>query len=151
MGADYIGKTAQVYGIHYGGRAINIEEEFGTAQRRDAAALTDDQPCRNLLAGGHFHIDKDGCFIPPGCTGLRLPLGELVEGIPEGAYPVFEALYRRGLAGLLALARERGFNEDGRGYVSKCALCFHLRRGLAEQGFAELDADYYRESLSYYD
>ena len=148
LGADYIGKTARSYGIHFGGRALNIEEEYGG--RRPLAELSGGEPCENLLSGGHFHVDLEGYFIPPGCTGLRLPLGELVRGIPGGKYPVFEALYHRGLAGLLSLAREAGFTEDPQGYASKCALCFHARRHLSQGDYAELDKAHYEESLKYY-
>jgi hypothetical protein len=149
IGADYIGQTARAYGIRFGGRAVNIEEEYA-AQRQSAAALQDGGPCTKLLSTGHFHVDLDGCFIPPGCTGIRLPLAEVVRGIPGGKYPAFEALYGQGLGGLLELAREAGFSEDRGGYPSPCGLCFEARRYLAGRGFAELDPAHYEESLKYY-
>jgi hypothetical protein len=153
IGADYVLKTARAYGIHFGGRAINIEEDF--VERKDPQSLIDRKPCRNLLSGNHFHVDMECFYIPPGCTGLRLPLAEVVNGIPEGNYPVFEALYHRGLAGLLDLAHDAGFVEDdarktslqNAGYTSKCAMCFHVRRHLAVQGFAGLDLNHYEEAL----
>jgi hypothetical protein len=145
LGADYINRTARAYGIRLGGRASNIE----TAPGPSAAVLADNSPCGNLLSGGHFHVDKDGFFIPSGCTGLRVPLADLLQGIPPGTYPVFEALYHQGLGGLLSLARESGFVEDPAGYPSRCALCFQIRRRLAEQGFAELDPNHYEESFKY--
>jgi len=90
----------------------------------------------------------EGFFIPPGCTGLRLPLDELMAGIEDGKYPVFNALYTGGIAGLYQVALEHGFSENKKGYVSKCNLCFHIRNYLACQEFAELDEDFYRESLN---
>jgi hypothetical protein len=163
IGDDYVWRTARAYGIHFGGRAINIEKETG--EKKSSKELVDGDVCKNLLSGNHFHVDPEGFFIPPGCTGLRLPLGELVCGISEGTYPVFETLYHRGLAGLLSLARESGgepslafarsagdtgFVEDQGGYSSKCALCFHVRHFLASRGFAELDLNHFEESLKYY-
>jgi hypothetical protein len=112
--------------------------------------LTDDEPCHGLLSTGHFHVDLKGYFIPPGCTGLLLPLAEVVDGIPEGKYPVFEALYSGGLAELLRLAVSHGFTEKKEGYPSKCNLCFHIRHYLTRHNFAELDREYYGESLKYY-
>ncbi|MDR0444123.1 MAG: radical SAM protein [Treponema sp.] len=156
IGADYVLKTARAYGVHFGGRAINIEEDFAErksphfATKLPAQSLIDGKLCRNLLSGNHFHVDMEGYYSPPGCTGLRLPLAEVVNGISEGAYPAFEALYHRGLAGLLDLAHDTGFVEDDAGYTSKCALCFHVRRHLAVQGFAELDLNHYEEALKYY-
>jgi hypothetical protein len=157
----YIRETAAQYGISFGGRAVNIEEEYAS-KRRPLTDLISEEPCGNLLSTGHFHVDLSGYFIPPNCTGLRLPLSELLEGIDEDRYPVYAALYNRGVAGLAELAK--GFKEDERGYASKCNLCFHLRRYLAETavrptkeaevpadaGYAELDREHYAESLEYY-
>ncbi|GHV70338.1 radical SAM protein [Spirochaetia bacterium] len=148
ISADYINSTANAYGLHFGGRAVNIKDAYGG--RKPAAALVDAHPCRNLLSTNHFHVDREGYFIPPGCTGIRLPLEEAIRGIPEGKYPAFEALYHRGLAGLLDLAKQNGFAPD-ESYSSKCSLCFHARHHLAALDFAGLDRLHYEESLKYYD
>ncbi|GHT96976.1 radical SAM protein [Spirochaetia bacterium] len=150
LSPGYIGETAHSYGIHHGGRAVNIEEEYRSL--RPAAELLDDVPCGNLLSGDHFHVDKDGFFIPSGCTGLRLPLAEVVntDTVPPGTYPVFEALYKGGIRELRALARQYEFTERESGYASKCNMCFHIRAFLSKHGFAELDEEHYAESLRYY-
>jgi hypothetical protein len=149
----YIRDTARVYDIRLGGRAINIERTYSKSFPYNK--LVDDKPCSGLLSTNHFHVDLHAYFIPSGCTGLRLPLAELIAGIPDGRYPVFEALYQGGVAALLRLALERGndapvpFVPDKAGYPSKCNLCFHLRRYLAQYEFEELDAEHYEESLKY--
>ena len=143
----YIKNTAAAYGLHLGGRAVNIEEEY--APPIPLAQLINGGPCRNLLSTDHFHVDMDGFFIPPGCTGLRLPLAEAAGGIPEGKYPVFESLYHGGLAALMKLAREQGFAPKS-AYPSRCNLCFHARMFLSAKGFAELDPRHYEESLKFY-
>jgi hypothetical protein len=148
LSRDYIAETASAYGIQPGGRAVNIEEEYLPA--RPAETLLDDVPCRGLLSTGHFHVDGEGFFIPPGCTGLRIPLAEIVGGIPEKKYPLFEALYTGGIRSLWQFAAARGFTDQNKGYPSKCGLCFHLRRYLVPEGFSELDPEHYRESLGYY-
>lgn len=151
LGSNYIWKTAQVYRIGMGGRAVNIEEEF--CAKKPVNDLLDDQSCRRLLSTDHFHVDLEGFFIPPGCTGIRLPLNKTLAGIEEGRYPVFQALFSGGIAALFQLAGKYGFIPESEGYASKCNLCFHLRRYLAEKGdpvFDELDDDFYRESLKNY-
>jgi hypothetical protein len=89
--------------------------------------------------------------IHSGCTGLRIPLAELLEGAPPGKYPVFEALYRRGVEGLFSLAVDRGFIPNPAGYPSKCNFCFHTRHFLAgsDKHFNELDQNHYEEALMY--
>ena len=110
-------------------------------------------------------------FIPSGCTGIILPLEEVISGIPSGKYPAFEALMTGGVAELYQLAQVRGFAADPQGYPSGCALCFHIRRWLcthnhshnhshthtlsptrdcAPSPFPELDAEHYDESLKHY-
>jgi hypothetical protein len=147
LGEAYISNTARLYGLRIGGRAVNIEGEYtGKAPLED---FIDSKPCGDLLSTGHFHVDTDCRFIPPGCTGICIPLAEAVEGIPEGKYPAFEALYYGGTGALLKLARERGFVPE-KDYPSRCGLCFRTRAFLAGEGLAELDADHYEESLKYY-
>jgi len=149
LSPDYIAKTARQYGIEYGGRAVNIEREFGTLYPAEHFTA-ESPPCHKLVSTGHFHVDMNTYFIPPGCTGIRIPLSEVVEGIPPGKYPVFQALYQGGVSALTQLALQHGFSPDEAGYPSRCNLCFHLRRFLAEKGFADLDRDHYEEALKYY-
>ena len=146
---EYLHNTARLYGIGYGGRAVNIEREFGVLSPAESFA-GENAPCRNLLSSGHFHVDMFGYFIPPHCTGIRIPLPEVVDGIPEGKYPVFEALYSGGLAALLEFARLHGFSANPEGYPSKCNFCFHLRHFLSDKDFSELDRNHYEEAFKYY-
>jgi hypothetical protein len=148
LSPEYVKKTASAYGISLGGRAVNIEEEYSKAQ--PAESFLDTEPCKRLLSTGHFHVDMDAYFIPPGCTGRRLPLDELLAGVESSSYPVFEALYIGGIAALFELAGQHGFLPDKDGYVSKCNLCFHIRKYLASRGFSELDEVYYAEAMKYY-
>ena len=153
ISSDYVGGTARLYGIGYGGRAINIEREFsavgGTLYSVEELA-SKNAPCTNLLSTGHFHVDMDCHFIPPRCTGIRIPLQEAAFGIPEGKYSAFESLYYGGVSALLELALRHGFSPDTAGYPSKCNLCFFLRNFLCEKDFAELDREHYLEAQRYY-
>jgi len=145
----YIPETAQGYGMRLGGRALNIEQEY--AQRKPIHEVLDSSPCRRLLSGDHFHADLYANFIPPGCTGIAIPLEEAVAGIPDGKYPVFEALLHEGVAGLNDYAKTLGFIPDPEGYTSGCALCFHIRHWLSVNAqHDELDAKHYEASLTYY-
>ena len=149
IGKDYILRTATAYGIRIGGRAIQIEQEYSPCKPLEN--LLDEKPCLELISTGHFHIDMYNQFIPPGCTGLQLPLTEVVCGIEPGKYPVYESLYFGGVAALYKLALEHGFVANEEGYTSSCTLCFFIRKFLIEQGlFAELNAKHYVEAMKYY-
>ncbi|MDR2965424.1 MAG: 4Fe-4S cluster-binding domain-containing protein [Treponema sp.] len=149
LSTDYINKTVQHYGITYGGRAVNIEKEYKTLFPAENFA-GDNSPCSNLLLTGHFHVDKDCNFIPPGCTGILIPLSEALRGINEDKYPVFASLYHGGISSLLEFVVQHGFSPDNAGYPSKCNLCFFIRKFLSEKDFAELDKNHYTEALKYY-
>ena len=161
LSGGYVYDTARLYGIGYGGRAINIEREFCALYPAEKFTA-EKSPCRNLLSSGHFHVDMYANFIPPRCTGIRIPLSEAEDGIPAGKYPAFEALYNGGVRALFELALQNGFlparepstspqGEVSRvGYPSGCNLCFHLRSFLAEKGFEELDRNHYVEAMKYY-
>ena len=149
VSSDYIIKTAQNYGLLLGGRAINIEEEYSALKPADSIA--DSRPCRRLISSDHFHVDLNGKFIPPGCTGISIDLKEAIRGIPVGKYPVFEALLSGGTVELMQYAQSLGFVKNQHGYTSSCALCFHIRHWLCQHGtHIELDLEHYSESLKYY-
>lgn len=143
---DYIYSTARSYGIHPSGRAIGIEAEY--VPNKPIETILNTRPCINLLSGEHFHVDMFGNFIPPGCTGIVIPLSDAVNGIPDRKYPVFEALLNGGNKALLQYATELGFSPEPNGYPSGCALCFHIRCWLSKNALSpELDADYYTEAI----
>jgi len=157
IGKDYIRDTADAYGIRMGGRAVNIEAEYQPLKSVDELLKNAaGNRCDGLVSTGHYHVDMYGKFLPPGCTGYVIPLEEVVRGVPDGKYPVFEASLNGGSAALYEFAKRLEFVADERGYASQCALCFHIRRYLSKHGnhnhdkFAELDEQHYEESLMYY-
>jgi len=113
--------------------------------------LLSSKSCKNLLSGNHFHVDMYGNFIPPGCTGIIIPLNDAVNGIPGGKYPAFEELFSGGISALFNYAQKFGFVADAGGYPSGCTLCFHIRHWLSTNApTPELDPEHYRASLKYW-
>jgi len=151
-------------GLRFNGRATQLEEAHFPKKSIDALLKEAEVRggCRNLLSTNHFHVDMYGRFIPPGCTGIILPLEEALKGTLHKqatayhsdwreniavTYPAFIALYNGGAAALYALARKHGFQADENGYPSVCNLCFHMRKFLSEHpGFDELDEAHYRHA-----
>jgi len=153
LSPNYVLETAESYGLKIGGRALTIETEYGIpkllADIKSASSVTRKPHCRNLLSSNHFHVDLHGQYIPPGCTGIVIPLAEAINGVPRGKYPAFDALVTGGVAALLELAYGLGFKPDAT-YTSSCALCINIRHWLSTQpGFPELDVEHYVASLSH--
>ena len=149
IGGNYIATTANIYGLKIGGRAVNIEAEY--TQNKPIEKILDDSPCKSLLSTGHFHVDIYKRFIPPGCTGIAVPLREIMDGLEPGRYPAFEALHYGGVKALFDLAvKEHAFVPNPGGYTSSCALCFYIRYFLSKQdGYPELDAEHYEASFDF--
>ncbi len=146
---NYIAKTANSYGIKFGGRAVNIEEEY--ANKKPVYELLNAQPCHSLTSTDHFHIDMHMNYVPPGCTGFVIPLIEMVNGLEENKYPVFEALLKGGIKALYEFAIDNGIQCSEKGYTSSCNLCFHLRESLSKTGkYKELLSEHYTASRMYY-
>ena len=147
LSKKYVANVAREYGIGYSGRAINIESEY---QVKHFESIRDNQPCRNLFSTDHFHVDCEGYYIPFGCTGIRIPLEKVINGIPDGEYQIFESLLNNGVESIYNIAKDHDFVLDESGYPSKCNLCFHLRSFLSGFNYPELHAEHYTESLKYY-
>ena len=148
IGKNYVYDIARAYGLHMGGRAINIEHEYILPKQ---IVLTK-TPCSGLLSGNHFHVDMYNRFIPPGCTGIAIELKDAAYGLPPGKYPVFEALLNRGISGLYEYAIAKNYIPDENGYTSACAMCFHIRKWLSELGSCpELCKEHYTQSLRFYE
>ena len=136
------------YGVTYGGRAISFEKS--KFPRWEADELANSQPCKCLSSGNHFHVDLYGRYIPAyECTGIFIPLNEIVVGLPSNKYPVFEALYENGIMGLYRYALSKCFIPDPTGYSSTCAMCFYIRGWLSRNAPSpELDTSYYMASFN---
>ena len=129
LGADYIFDTASHYGLSYNGRALNIAREY--AKREDYKKFLDDVPCRNLSNFAHFHVDFACNIIPPACTGLGIETEDFIKNeLSQEKYPIYNALQNGGTAALFDYAVTFGFEPNINGYVSKCELCFDIKKHL---------------------
>ena len=78
----------------------------------------------------HFHFDLFGNYIPGLCSGLALHYTDLGSVVTPEKYPFLHILFQRGVSGLFELAsNEYGF-KPSTGFISKCHLCYEIRRYL---------------------
>ena len=63
-------------------------------------------------------IDIGACFLK--CEPINLSLH----------HPVMSRLFSNGVSGLFEYAQELGYKSEPSGYVSKCDLCFSIRKYL---------------------
>jgi len=126
FGYDLRRQRADEYGMRFHGRALNLLRKYGEKKVITAPS----KPCAELRNTSHFHVDFMGRYIPPGCTGMGILLDDLGNELDPANYPVLSRLYSHGLDSLLAYAQKLGYQFSADGYVSKCELCFDIRKYL---------------------
>ena len=78
----------------------------------------------------HFHFDLFGNYIPGLCSGLAIHCDDLGHRISPEKYPILHTLYQEGIKGFYDCVTSEYRFESSEGYISKCNLCFDLRRYL---------------------
>ena len=139
-GRNYVRRLPSRYWIHFGGRALHtFSRVFGTKPLQQILSSSR-KGCNELLAVNHFHVDLFGNYVPGLCSGLAIHRDDLGEEITGEDYPHLDTLFHKGIAGLFeAVSSEYGY-EPADGYLSKCHLCFDLRRFLVlSQGVESKD------------
>ena len=129
-GGDYLSMIPSRYWIHFGGRALKtFSGIYGT---KDSLKILSANKggCRELLDVSHFHVDLFGNYIPGLCSGLAISHTDLGNGLFPKDYPLLTTLYSKGITGFFDLATSAYGFQPSRDYMSKCDLCFEIRRYL---------------------
>ncbi|MBN1943767.1 MAG: radical SAM protein [Phycisphaerae bacterium] len=106
------------------------------------------QTCREaILRSRHVHVGSDGTVMPGVCAGLSIgrvtvPWEESVRGLwcalreNFSRRPILSRLIETGPTAILQLAHELGLSVpwEGKGFASKCHLCWAARFALAATG-----------------
>lgn len=122
-----------LYGIIPGGR---VPQGLGSCYpAKPADAFSGANCAGEIFSVTHFHIDPEGYLFTGFCAGL---VAETVEDfhpeIKEETKPLLHLLSEEGPYGLMQMAQDNyGFEPDPEGYVSKCDLCFQVRKCLLQE------------------
>jgi hypothetical protein len=112
------------------------------------------QPCITpVLRNWHNHFDNYGNIMAGFCGGISLGSWRdidmlVLEGIDLRDKPVLKYLISEDIEGMYNFAKNKGFVENEAGFISKCDLCFNIRKFLFNRGlFKELSpAEFYLNS-----
>ncbi|MBW1784616.1 MAG: radical SAM protein, partial [Deltaproteobacteria bacterium] len=129
-GKDYLVKLPSRYWIHPGGRALKTYSRILELRPYEDIVSSDPGGCRELTDVSHFHVDLFGNYIPGLCSGLAIHYKDLGDRISPDRYPFLHTLFRKGISGLLDTASTAYGFKPLAGYISKCHLCFEIRRYL---------------------
>lgn len=150
FGPDYIPTIPNRYWVSFRGRALQTYKPYMQPQPYTGILKQSPGPCRELYDVSHFHVDLFGNYIPGLCTGLSIAAADLQGPVSSETYPFISALMTEGIAGLAELTvKDYGFQPKEE-YVSKCDLCYDIRKYLVtEKGIDSPDlqpAEYYRQA-----
>ncbi|MCX7788715.1 MAG: radical SAM protein [Spirochaetes bacterium] len=132
FGPNYIIQAAARFGLWVNGRALQTLNPY--LEHKTATEIIETNPvgCQELTRTGHFHLDLYGNYVPPGCVGFALDHRCLGEELSE-QYPLYRLLVEEGIRGLYEHAQKHhGFTPRPDGYVSKCDLCYSIRKALMD-------------------
>ena len=129
-GTDYLKKLPSRYWIHLGGRALETFAHVLGTRPYEEILSAGKQGCRELLDVSHFHLDLFGNYIPGLCSGLAIDRDDLGYSIPADKYPFLHTLFDTGVTGLFERVSKEYDFKPADSYLSKCHLCFDLRRHL---------------------
>ena len=132
-GRSYLRRLPSRYWIHHGGRALRTFAHVLGTRRCEEILSSNKGGCPELLNVSHFHFDLFGNYIPGLCSGLAIHRDDVGEEISPDKYPFIHVLFYGGISGLFDLASGRYGFKPSDGYMSKCHLCFDLRRYLVVQ------------------
>lgn len=128
-GANYLKEVNYRFGLTMRGRALKTYKNIYKHTPLEKI-LENNGGCKELEQTTHFHIDLYGNYIPGLCSGLAIDYRDLGEIIDKDKYPIITTLYTKGIRGLHDIAVEKfGFHPENE-YLSKCHLCFEIRKFL---------------------
>jgi hypothetical protein len=129
-GSEYLGELPSRYWIHFGGRALKTFSNILRMMPYQEILSSNQGGCFELGNVSHFHFDLFGNYIPGLCSGLSIHRDDLGHEVSPEKYALLHTLYFKGITGVFDLiSAEHGFKPSER-YLSKCHLCFDLRRHL---------------------
>jgi hypothetical protein len=132
FGEGYIEDLSRRYWIAPGGRALDTFAPYAPKIPLAELFARENSACSELSHVTHFHLDLYGNYIPGLCAGLSINASDLGSPLREYDYPIITRLYTGGVAALcLFAAKKYGFEPSQPAYVSKCHLCYEIRRFLA--------------------
>lgn len=130
-GDDYMKKLAACYNVTFAGRSFSAYENY-LSKYSVSDLLTQNQGCHHdFPTANHFHVDSFGNFIFSHTNGITIDIEDLGSNIDPKKYPYLTILLNGGVNSLYKLATSQyNFKPKTDGYISKCHLCYELRKFL---------------------
>lgn len=148
-GDDYIRQLAQRFNITFAGRSFSAFEKHLPKTNTQEILRTSNGCKGEMSALHHFHVDLDGNFSFPYTQGLSVDIEDVGKNLDKNKYPFINILYMEGINGLYKIAKAKYNFKSKEAYLSKCHLCYEIRRHLIKNTNVEspdlCPAEYYEQ------
>ena len=138
-GPDYLMGLLSRYRIHPGGRVLKTYSRVFRPGPYEGILSSNQGGCRELMNVDHFHFDLFGNYIPGLRSGLALHYTDLGSAVTPEKYPFLHILFQGGVTHLVKFASDEYGFTPAKGYISKCHLCFEIRRYLVMEKGVEAE------------
>jgi len=130
-GNSYMNKLAECYNVTFAGRSF---EAFGEYLNKYSISelFKQNQGCdKDFPTENHFHVDMYGNFIFSHTNGVTINIDDIGKELSPKKYPYLTILLNGGINSLYKLATNKyNFKPKAEGYLSKCHLCYEVRKFL---------------------
>ena len=133
FGPDYMKKLAECFNVTFAGRTFTAYEKYLNKYTVTDLLLSNKGCLSSFQTQHHFHVDLFGNFIFSHTNGLAINIKDLGKPIDPRKYPYLSILINGGINSLYKLATNKyGFKAKTE-YISKCHLCYEVRKFLVTE------------------
>lgn len=132
-GPDYMNKVAGCFNVSFAGRTFKAYEKYLIKTPLNDILLQNKGCVQSFPTQHHFHIDRFGNFVFSHTNGVTMQLNDVGEKIDPKRYPFLTILLHGGVNSLYRLATSKYNYLPKKEYLSKCHLCYDLRRFLVAE------------------
>jgi organic radical activating enzyme len=133
-GNDYMKKLAGCFNVTFAGRSFEVFGKYLNTYTVAELFMHNKGCSYDFPTSTHFHVDMHGNFIFSHTNGVTVHIDDIGNTIDPKKYPYLTILYAEGVSSLYKLAvGQYGFKAKVDGYMSKCHLCYEVRKFLVVQ------------------
>ncbi len=130
-GDDYMKKLAECFKVTFAGRSFKAYEKYLNKYSVNDLMAQNKGCIYDFPTSTHFHVDMFGNFIFSHTNGVTLQVEDLGLELDPKKYPYLTILLNGGFESLYKLVSQKyNFKPKPDGYISKCHLCYEVRRFL---------------------
>jgi len=129
-GDDYIRRIARKISVTFAGRSFDAYSGHLMTHPLEKILQQNKTCSQDYPTQNHFHVDLNGKFSFSHTQGVTIDLEDLGKPIDETKYPFLNVLFHQGINGIYNLATEQYNYTPKKEYLSKCHLCYDIRKHL---------------------